>query len=105
MLHRLPASGSRHLSCCQKSRSLHPQMKNFPAHPHAVCSQLTDVFGATFMDVSASVAGAATSSGSVVPDKGSEPLSIEFKGLCGVPASPTSGVSEESRSDPRSLKG
>ena len=85
MLPRLPASGSRHLSRCQKSRSLHPQMNKFPSAPARCVFAVTDVFDATVMDVSASVAGAAMSSGSAAPDKGSEPLSIEFKGLCGVP--------------------
>ena len=75
-----------------------------PSAPARCVSAVTDVFDATVMDVSASVAGAAMSSGSAAPDKGSEPLSIEFKGLCGVPVSPTSGASEESRSEPRSLK-
>ena len=66
-----------------------------PGAPARWVSAVTDVFDATVMDVSASVAGAAMSSGSAAPDKGSEPFSIEFKGLCGVPVSATSGASEE----------
>ena len=67
---------------------------------------VTHVFDATVTDALVSVAGAAMSSDSVAPDKGSEPLlSIECKGVCSEPAFHPLPEPQRSRNRTRGLQG
>ena len=104
MLPRLPASGSWHLSRCQKSRSLHPQMKNFPAHPRAVCSQSPMYSTRQLWTYQHPSPARRRRRVRLPPTKGANHYQSNSKDSAACRFQLTSGASEELRSEPRSLK-